>query len=56
MSDTPAIVLPQPVFDGMVWRAPLESDAPAIAALHDACFDVDATYRMVESEMLKKHT
>lgn len=53
MSDTPAIVLPQPQFDGMVWRAPIESDALAIAALHDACFEVDATYRMVESEMLE---
>ena len=52
MSDTPAAALPQPDFDGMVWRAPFKSDAAAIAALHDACFEVDDTYRMVESEML----
>ena len=53
MSDTPAIALPSPEFDGMVWRAPMKSDAPALAALHDACFEVDDTYRMVESEMLE---
>lgn len=53
MSDPPVLVLPSPKFDGMVWRAPIASDAPAIAALHDACFEVDATYRMVESEMLE---
>jgi mycothiol synthase len=53
MSDRPGIVLPQPVFDAMVWRAPIESDAQAIVALHDACFEADATYRMVESEILE---
>jgi mycothiol synthase len=53
MNDEWANALPSPDFDGMVWRAPVESDAPAIAALHDACFTVDQTYRMVESEMLE---
>jgi ribosomal protein S18 acetylase RimI-like enzyme len=53
MGETPAIALPSPHFDGMTWRAPIESDAPAIAALHDACFEADDTYRMVESEMLE---
>jgi ribosomal protein S18 acetylase RimI-like enzyme len=37
----------------MVWRPPVESDAPAIAALHDACLEVDDTYRMVASEILE---
>ena len=45
--------LPVPPFDGMEWRPPLRSDARALAALHDACFEVDNTYRMVESEMLE---
>lgn len=53
MGDTSVSALPSPGFDGMVWRAPIRSDAPAIAALHDACFEVDDTYRMVESEMLE---
>ena len=52
-NDMPVAALPEPDFDRMVWRAPLESDAQAIAALHDACFEVDHTYRMVESEILE---
>jgi ribosomal protein S18 acetylase RimI-like enzyme len=37
----------------MEWRAPVQSDAPAIAALHDACFEVDDTYRVVDTEILE---
>lgn len=37
----------------MAWRAPIKTDAPAIVALYDACFEIDDTYREVESEILE---
>ncbi len=46
--------LPAPSFEGVTWRAPLRSDAAAIVSLHTACFEVDDTYRIVESEVLER--
>lgn len=58
-SDTDAahvtIHLPDPPsFDGLKWRPARESDAGAIVALQDACFEVDGGFREVESEVLDR--
>jgi GNAT superfamily N-acetyltransferase len=47
-----SILLPEPMFEGMLWRPPHKSDVPAIVALQDACCDVDRDERLVESEVL----
>jgi mycothiol synthase len=43
-----------PVIPGVTWRAAEPSDAAAIVVLQDACFEVDNTYREVESEILER--
>lgn len=48
-------VLPlPPQLEAMSWRAALPDDSRAIVVLQDACFDVDDTYREVESEVLER--
>ena len=49
----PALPTPPPI-EGVTWRPAVEADAPAIVALQDACFEVDHTYREVESEILDR--
>lgn len=44
---------PPPV-EGVTWRPAEPGDAGAIARLQDACFEVDDTYREVESEILDR--
>jgi len=46
--------LPSPSFEDMTWRAPRRSDVAAIVSLCSACFEVDDTYRTVESEVLER--
>jgi mycothiol synthase len=48
-----AIPMP-PTIPGVTWRPAVEADAPAIVDLQDACFEVDRTYREVESEILDR--
>lgn len=40
-----------PSLDGAVWRALVPGDAEAMADLHNACFEVDRTYRITSGEM-----
>ncbi|NHZ70486.1 MAG: hypothetical protein GWP18_02465, partial [Proteobacteria bacterium] len=48
--------LPMPKINGLTWRAPEKSDAPAIVALQDACCNVDRTSRLTDSEVLDRWT
>jgi ribosomal protein S18 acetylase RimI-like enzyme len=50
MVDLPA----PPRIDGVTFRHASEIDSPAIVALQDACYEVDRTYREVESEILDR--
>jgi ribosomal protein S18 acetylase RimI-like enzyme len=43
-----------PPMDGLTWRPAERSDAGAIVVLQDSCFEVDNTYREVESEILDR--
>ncbi len=43
-----------PAVSGVVWRPADKGDATAIAALQDACFEVDGGYREVESEIIDR--
>ncbi|MEA3511586.1 MAG: GNAT family N-acetyltransferase, partial [Actinomycetota bacterium] len=40
-----------PQLDGVVWRPLTPGDAEAMADLHNACFEVDHTFRMTPGEM-----
>ena len=52
-----SVQLPQPpTIPGVTWRPAVTTDAPAIVVLQDACFEVDNTYREVESEILERFT
>lgn len=43
-----------PTLEGATFRHAVESDAAAILALQDACFEVDRTFRESESEILAR--
>jgi len=43
-----------PSLPGVTWRPAAKSDAAAIVALQDACFEVDDGFREVESEILDR--
>lgn len=43
-----------PALSGVTWRPAVKSDAVAIVALQDACFEVDDGFREVESEILER--
>jgi len=42
------------VISGVEWRPATPDDVPAIVVLQDACFEVDRTYREVESEIRER--
>ena len=49
------IELPRPpLLEGVDWRPAEPADAAAISLLLDVCFEVDGTYREVESEILER--
>ena len=48
----PESLPPPPSLPGVTWRPAAKSDAVAIVALQDACFEVDDGFREVESEIL----
>ena len=45
---------PPPALEGVAWRPADPSDAASISILLDACFEVDGSYREVESEILER--
>jgi len=45
---------PLPFLEGVEWRPADPSDAVSISLMLDACFEVDGSYREVESEILER--
>lgn len=45
-----------PSWPGVIWRPATSDDASRIVELQDACFEVDDTYREVESEIKERFT
>ena len=49
------VALPAPpALDGVTWRPATVDDVASIVELQDACFEIDQTYREVESEILER--
>lgn len=49
------IALPSPLFlEGVEWRPASPSDAASISLMLDVCFEVDGSYREVESEIIER--